>query len=131
MLYPIELRVRKDRQANAKVREVKETASRETMVRDWYLWARLLHHYFISASCFSVSSMAQTRRMGKRNRRADRTKAPRFSPYHCRQDHADRSLRHLPFPCVAAPPDAHGVAAGPLPKETGSAPLTSHLSPLT
>jgi hypothetical protein len=77
MLYPIELRVRKDRQANAKVREVKETASRETMVRDWYLWARLLHHYFISASCFSVSSMAQTRRMGKRNRRADLPKAPR------------------------------------------------------
>jgi hypothetical protein len=44
MLYPIELRVRKDRQANAKVREVKETASRETMVRDRSLWARLLHH---------------------------------------------------------------------------------------
>jgi hypothetical protein len=34
MLYPIELRVRKDRQANAKVREVKETASRKTTVRD-------------------------------------------------------------------------------------------------
>jgi hypothetical protein len=32
----------------------------------------------------------------------------------------------LSFPCVAAPPDAHGVAAGPLPKETGSTPLTSH-----
>jgi hypothetical protein len=33
MLYPIELRVRKDRQANAKVREVKQTGSRKTMLR--------------------------------------------------------------------------------------------------
>src|SRR5260221_2300411 len=39
MLYPIELRVRKDRQANAKVREVKQTGSRKTMLRDWYLCA--------------------------------------------------------------------------------------------
>jgi hypothetical protein len=29
----------------------------------------------------SGQRMAQTRRMGKRNRRADRPKAPRFSPY--------------------------------------------------
>src|SRR5258708_20010250 len=42
MLYPIELRVRKDRQANAKVREVKQTGSRKTMLRDWYLWASTL-----------------------------------------------------------------------------------------
>ncbi len=56
MLYPIELRVRKDRQANAKVLEVKQTGSRKTMLRDWYLCARRLYHYFISASCFSVSS---------------------------------------------------------------------------
>jgi len=39
--------------------------------------------------------MAQTRRMGKRNRRADRPKAPRFSPYRIGQDHADRSPRPL------------------------------------
>ena len=34
MLYPIELRVRKDRQANAKAREVKQTGNRETTLRD-------------------------------------------------------------------------------------------------
>jgi hypothetical protein len=56
MLYPIELRVPKDPQANAKVREVKQTGNRKTMLRDWYLWVRLLYHYFISASWFSVSS---------------------------------------------------------------------------
>jgi len=46
--------VRKDRQANAKVREVKQTGSRKKTLRDRYLCARLLYHYFISVSCFSV-----------------------------------------------------------------------------
>jgi hypothetical protein len=46
----------------------------------------------------SGQRMAQPRRMGKRNQRADRPKAPRFSPYRIEQDHADRSPRPLaPF----------------------------------
>jgi hypothetical protein len=50
--------------------------------------------------------MAQTRRMGKRNRRAYLLSAPRFSPYRSGQTHADRSLR--PFPVSPHYVGAHG-----------------------
>jgi hypothetical protein len=54
--------------------------------------------------------MAQTRRVGKQNERADLLSAPRFSPYRNGKDHADRPLRPLAFARVASPPkvNAHG-----------------------